>query len=127
MFFDSDCLLCSRFVVFLLKKDKKHNLHFAPLAGEVAGQLSIKDKVSHREFDSIVFFCDAHLYTRSHAVLKIFQTIGGGWKIMAVFYVVPAFIRDAIYNFVARNRYRWFGKKKYCYLPEKSEAKYFLT
>ena len=66
------------------------------------------------------------LYTRSSGALRMLKHIGGGWKLLYAFIIVPKFIRDAVYNLIAQNRYRWFGKKVACWLPKREWKERFL-
>jgi len=84
-----------------------------------AGQASLaKSDIDAVKADSIVLVDGEKVYTRSDAVLHILELLGGGWKLFRVFRVIPKAWRDSLYDFIARNRYRWFGKKDACELPD---------
>ncbi len=76
--------------------------------------------------ESMVFFDGKELYKKSTAILKLSTVLGGWHKLLLVGYILPQFIRDSLYNFVAKNRYRWFGKQDYCRIPSKDLQDRFL-
>jgi len=116
--FDGACNLCNGAVRFILKHDRKGMFQFAWLQSP-AGQASLaKSDIDAVKADSIVLVDGEKVYTRSDAVLHILELLGGGWKLFRVFRVIPKAWRDSLYDFIARNRYRWFGKKDACELPD---------
>ncbi len=124
--FDGVCHLCNGFVNFLLKHDKKDRLRFALLqfAGNLEADEIIKQNISST--DSIALIADRKVYFRSTAVLKIMKRLGGGWQFFYVFMLIPRPIRDWVYDVVARNRYKWFGKKNECMVPDEKVRRKFL-
>lgn len=116
VFFDGVCNLCSNLVQWLIKRDRKGVLCYAPLQGETAKEILMPEK--WQKIDSIVFYVDGRFYSKSSAVLKIFSQLGFPYSAAILFFVFPRFIRDFVYDWVARNRYRWFGKKSECWLPD---------
>ena len=106
-----------------MRRDKHDKLRFASLQGTSAQKLGLDEA---ENLQSIVFYENGISYNRSTAAIKILMKLGGGWKLMYLFMVLPRFIRDFIYNVVAANRYRWFGKKETCRLPTPEEAAKFL-
>jgi predicted DCC family thiol-disulfide oxidoreductase YuxK len=124
VFFDGVCNLCQGSVRYLIKHDKKGVLKFASLQGNYA-----KDFVNETEIQSmqsILFFDGKMLYKKSTAVLKLSRLLGGWHQLLLLGYILPRFIRDWLYNIVAKNRYRWFGKKDQCMLPSKGFENRFL-
>ena len=124
VFFDGVCNLCQGSVRYLIKHDKKGVLKFASLQGNYA-----KDFVNETEIQSmqsILFFDGKMLYKKSTAVLKLSRLLGGWHQLLLLGYILPRFIRDRLYNIVAKNRYRWFGKKDQCVLPSKGFENRFL-
>lgn len=81
---------------------------------------------SDLEPGSIVYLSDGKPFNQSSAVLRILIRLGGAWQLMAIFFIVPPFIRNAVYRYVANNRYRWYGKKESCRMPTTEEREYFL-
>ncbi len=134
--YDGVCGLCDKTVQFLLKIDRRGVLVFAPLQGPTAaavlsGRPELLEGGPDGSFRSIVVVFDAgtpdkRVYLRSEGVLRIFQVLGGGWTAVSWLRVVPLFIRDAVYEWVARNRYRWFGRFDACKLPSPESQARFL-
>lgn len=125
VFFDGICHLCDSFVDFAIVRDRRRKLLFAPLQGETAkALLSDKDRGT---LESIILFENGRLHRRSAAVLRIAIHWGGLWAVAArTALIVPPFARDGIYGVVARNRYRWFGRREVCRLPKKEERGFLL-
>ena len=124
IFFDGVCNLCNGFVDFLVRRDKKNVLYYAPLQGSTFKTLDIQSDSGH--LSTIIYKRGDKIYFRSYAVLWILNDLGGVWKIMMLFIIVPPFLRDAVYKFIANNRYRFFGKKETCRLPTPEERARFL-
>lgn len=124
IFFDGVCGLCNRFVDRLLRIDRRKQLRFAPLQGYTAMQrlpIGIADAMR-----SVIYLRDGEILQRSDAALLILIDLGGWRKVYGVFLIVPRFLRDGVYDWVARNRYRWFGKRDACRLPAPEERTRFL-
>ena len=116
--FDGVCNLCNGAVRFIVKRDRKRRFQFAWLQSASGREWIQKyDEDAGRE-DSIVLVYGDKVFTRSSAVLQIFKILGGGWRLLYFFIVIPKGMRDAMYDFIARNRYKWFGKKASCELPD---------
>ncbi len=126
VFFDGVCNLCNSSVDFLVRADRAKLLRFAPLQGETAARLLSADAVT--DMDTMVFR-DARggLHRRSEAILRIGVQMGGLWRVGALGLLIPRGLRDALYKIIARNRYRWFGKKDSCRMPTPAERALFLT
>ena len=116
--FDGVCNLCNSSVQFVIKRDKKYMFRYTALQSEV-GQQMIKERgIDTSQVDSIILIePGVAYYTKSDAALEIGQSFGGGWKLLAIFTWLPKPFRDAMYDFVARNRYKWFGKQESCMIP----------
>ncbi|UTW64703.1 thiol-disulfide oxidoreductase DCC family protein [bacterium SCSIO 12741] len=124
--FDGLCHLCSGAVQFVLERDKHNRFHFAPLQGEIGQRILTEQGKNTTDFDSFVLVQNGRFYERSTAALKVAQAMPGLWPMLGVFLMVPRVIRDAVYNTVARNRYRWFGKKESCWIPRPEWTAKFL-
>lgn len=124
VFFDGVCGLCNKSIDLLVRLDKKRVLRYAPLQGETASRLLPPEDTS--SLQSIVYYSRGKRYDRSDAVLRLLTDLGGGWKILHAFTLIPAFLRNALYSGIARHRYRWFGKKESCRIPTKEERSLFL-
>jgi len=90
---------------------------FASLQGKFGQEVLNKYNLSTDTFNSFVLLKDGKLYTRSTAALLMLKQLGGGWKIFYGLMIIPKFIRNWLYNIIARNRYRWFGKRDNCMVP----------
>jgi len=117
VFFDGVCNLCNRSVNFFISKDKKEVLKFASLQSEYAQNTIPKELLNRENLDTIIVYSDGQFYDRSNAVLKLCKILGGGFYVFLIGYLIPRFIRDGLYRFIANNRYRWFGKKLQCRIP----------
>ncbi len=124
--FDGVCHLCNGFVNFLLKHDKNDRLRFGLLqyTDKLGTSESIRQNISST--DSVALLTGDKVYFRSTAVLKILKRVGRGWQCFYIFMLVPKPIRDWVYDFVARNRYKWFGKRDVCMIPDEKVKKKFI-
>lgn len=125
--FDGVCNFCNSTVNFLLKQDKTAVLKFAALQSD-AGQLLLHQyKLPPDNFDSFILIENGKAYKSSTAGLRLYNKLPWYWKWTQIFWIVPRPIRDAVYNLIARNRYRWFGKKDSCMIPSASIRSRFLS
>lgn len=124
--FDGVCNLCNSSVQFIIRRDRKKQFRFASLQGRTAQQLLAMSGLDAEGQDTIVLVEDGKIYTRSTAVLRILRRLGGFWRLAYAYIIVPRFIRDGIYKFIARNRYRWFGRREECMVPEPGVRERFL-
>lgn len=126
--FDGVCNFCNYWAQFALKRDKKGTLRFTTLQGETAKTLLPQYHIDHTRITSVVFINgpEKKAYTQSSAALHICRYLRGGWPLFYGLIVIPRFIRDALYNIIARNRYKWFGKKESCMLPTPEQRSRFL-
>jgi len=115
--FDGVCNFCNNAVNFTLKRNKKENIRFAPLQSEAGQQLLHQYNLPADDMESFVFIENGKAYKQSTAALKVCRHLRGLWPLCFGFIIVPKFIRDGLYNLVAKNRYRWFGKKDSCMIP----------
>ncbi len=123
--FDGVCNLCDGFVQRIIAADKDDFFRFASLQSE-AGQNLLKSYPKLPDLKSIIYLEDGKIYTKSGAALKIASHLNGGWKLLKAGYVFPKFIRDGVYNVIASNRYKWFGKKDQCMIPTPELKSKFL-
>ena len=123
--FDGECNFCDASVQFILKRDPKGVFKFASLQSEVGQQL-LKEYDVPNNMDSIVLIDSDGYYTKSTAALKIARQLTDFWKYVYIFIIVPKFVRDIVYNIIAKNRYKWFGKKEACMLPTAEQRDRFL-
>ena len=125
--FDGVCNLCNGAVQFVIKHDEKGQFRFASLQGEHGQQLLKHYNLSPVDLDSFVLIQGDVAYSKSTAALLVAKQLKGVVKSLYVFRIIPAFIRDGIYNFIARNRYRWFGRKESCMIPSVDLRARFLN
>lgn len=123
--FDGECNLCNGAVQFIIKRDNKGYFKFASLQSEVARQY-LPENLS-RNLSSIVLVADGKVYTQSTAALKIGRKLSGAWPLLYGLMVVPRFIRDFVYRWIAKNRYKWFGKADSCWVATPDLKSRFLT
>lgn len=115
--FDGVCNLCNYWVNFAIRHDRKNKLKFTPLQGETAKQLLPQFHINPTSLSSVIFIDGGKAYTQSSAAIQICKHLNGGWKLFYGLIIIPKFIRDFLYNVIARNRYKWFGKKGSCMIP----------
>jgi predicted DCC family thiol-disulfide oxidoreductase YuxK len=123
--FDGVCNFCDASVQFILDRDPNETFHFASLQSE-AGQELLKKHQVRDDVDSMILIENEKVYYKSAAALRISRHLRGAWKLLYVFIIVPAPIRNIVYDLIARNRYKWFGQKDSCMLPPPNVRKRFL-
>ncbi len=124
--FDGFCHLCNATVTFLLKHDRRHVLRFASLQSAAGARLMETCAKGSVLPDSVILIYKGECFTRSEAVLQAMRFLPAPWRWLAVFRIVPRPVRDWLYDGIARNRYRWFGRREQCRLPEPEERDRFL-
>ena len=117
LLFDGVCNLCNGWVQLVIRNDPEGRFRFAALQSEKGQELLKQYGLPHEQFTTLVFIENGKVYTRSSAALRIAKQLNGAWPLLYAFSVVPAFLRDGVYNLVAGNRYAWFGKQESCMLP----------
>ncbi len=115
--FDGVCNLCNVAVRFIIKRDKKNLFKFTSLQSAFGQSVLQKFHLSDEPLNSFILFENGKVYKRSTAALMVAKQLSGGWPLLYAFMIVPRFIRDAVYNTIANNRYKWFGKKDECWIP----------
>jgi predicted DCC family thiol-disulfide oxidoreductase YuxK len=125
--FDGVCNFCNASVNFLIRQDKKNVFRFAPLQSEYGQKLLETYQLPKKQLDSFVLIDNGKVYKSSNAGLRLYGKLPWYWKWTQLFWIVPRFIRDGVYNLIARNRYRWFGKKDSCMIPTPSVRNRFLS
>ena len=115
--FDVDCLLCNRFVQIVSLIDKKDNIYFTKLSGKTANDILSNNK-NLVDIDSIIFYLNGNIYIKSDAVIRISKSLGFPYNMMSIFKIFPRIMRDTFYDFVARNRYKFFGKANKCLISK---------
>ena len=115
--FDGVCNLCNSAVQFVLKRDKLGVFKFASLQSDVGKALLAANNLPEDHLKSFVYISGNKVFTRSDAALKVAKQLSYPTRLLAAFIIVPKFIRDAVYDLIARNRYKLFGKRDTCMLP----------
>jgi predicted DCC family thiol-disulfide oxidoreductase YuxK len=114
--FDGVCNLCNGAVQFIIKRDPEGKFQFASLQSARAQQM-LKDREAPITMETIILLRGNQLFQRSDAALEIARKLSGAWPLVYGLKVVPRFIRDGVYNWIAKNRYRFFGKRNECMIP----------
>ena len=126
VFFDGYCHLCSGVVRFILARDKKQRFLFAPLQGSTASEMLGLSPKQQAAPDSLMVWDKGRLRKESAAALHIARKLSGLWRILIILHLIPAPLRNWVYRFIAKRRYRWFGKYERCMLPEPGQEQRFL-
>lgn len=128
LFFDGVCNLCNGLVQFIIRHDKKKVFLFASLQSEIGRQA--KEQVTTLQKStpgSVILFYKGTWHTHSSAALYVFKLLGWPWTLLFIGIVIPRFLRDGVYNFISRNRYKWFGKQNECMIPAPGIMDRFLS
>lgn len=125
--FDGVCNLCSASVQFIIERDKKGVFTFASLQSDIGKRYLSQAGLPDEELNTFLLVEKGKIYTQSDAALRIVRCFGWQWKWLYGFTIAPRFIRNGVYNFIAQNRYRWFGKKAACWLPTPELKSRFIT
>lgn len=124
--FDGVCNLCSAIVQFIIKRDKQNIFRFASLQSEFGQALSYKYNLNILQMKTFILYDKGKVYTKSTGALMVARRLHGPVKLLYPFMILPRFIRDFFYKIISNNRYRWFGKKEYCWIPDSNQAIKFL-
>jgi predicted DCC family thiol-disulfide oxidoreductase YuxK len=126
LLFDGVCNLCSASVQWIIKRDAREIFRFASLQSETGLDRLKKFNLPANSLDSVVLIDKGKCYTHADAALHVARLLGGPWRLLLVFCAVPRPLRNRVYNWIANNRYRWFGKKDQCWLPTPDLRKRFV-
>lgn len=124
--FDGVCNLCNNTINFIIRHDTKNVFKFATLQSDTAKELLNAFPSGENRLDSIVLLENGKKYTQSSAALRIAKNLSGSYSFLYGFMIIPKFIRDWVYSLIAKNRYKWFGKKHECMIPTPELKKKFL-
>ena len=125
--FDGICNLCNGAVQFIIKHDPEKKFLFTSLQSDAGQQLLKEYKLPSENFNSFLLLQDDTILSKSTAALKVASQLKSAWKLLYIFIIVPKFIRDAVYSYIAANRYKWFGKKDNCMIPTPELQARFLS
>ena len=126
LLFDGVCNLCNSSVQFILLRDKKDRFRFASLQSDYGQNLLREHNLPTESFNSLVLVENGKIYQKSTAALRIARKLKGLWPLLFAFIIIPPFIRNFVYDIIAKNRYRLFGKKDECMLPRPEWKQKFL-
>ena len=115
--FDGMCNLCNNAVQVIIKNDRKKQFRFASLQSNFGKEILLKNNLRSGDLSSFLFLDNGHLYSQSTGALRVAKYLDGMWPALYVLMIVPPFIRNAVYKWVANNRYKWFGRQATCWLP----------
>ena len=116
--FDGVCNFCNSTVLKVIKNDKNNLFVFASLQSETGKKILEHYSIDTTKIDSIVLVTSKEkFYIKSSAALKIGKHFSGLWKLFQIFWIIPTPLRNVVYNYIAKNRYKWFGKKDNCMIP----------
>ena len=125
--FDGVCNLCNALVQFVIRRDPAARFRFAPIQSRVGTEIFQRHGLDPADLQTFVFVADGKILLRSDAAIEVVSRFGGAWRIVKLFRSVPRPLRDRLYSFIARNRYRWFGRKEVCMVPTPELKERFLT
>jgi len=117
IFFDGVCNLCNSSVQFVIEHDQKNQFKFTTLQGDYAKKMLPKFDTDPEKLNTILLLEDGRLYTKSSAALRVARKLNGLIPFLYAFIIVPRFMRDWVYDKIAKNRYKWWGKQKICWIP----------
>jgi len=127
LLFDGVCNLCNGVIKFAIKRDRNAHLHFASLQSEPAKVLMRQHGLDENQLKTFILIENGKAHTRSTAALRLARHFTGLWPMLYIFIIIPKPIRDAVYNFISKNRYRWFGKEESCMIPTPDISARFLA
>ena len=124
--FDGVCNFCNSSVKMVMRNDKKKLIKFAALQSDTGRELLLQYGLPVDELNSFVFIKNGKAYTKSTAALIVCKHLSGFWLLLYGFIIIPAFVRNAVYDFIAKNRYKWFGVQQQCMIPTPEVKARFL-
>ncbi len=124
--FDGVCVFCNFWVDFIIKRDKNKVFKFALLQSNTGKNLVEKFSIGTKTADSIIMIEENRCFIKSTAVLRIVKDLNGLWQVLYILRFIPPFFRDSIYDFIAENRYKLFGRRSKCRVPSQNEKNRFI-
>ncbi len=125
--FDGVCKFCNNSINFTIRHDKRDVFRFAPFQAEIGAQVLTDFAVDSEKLQSVILIERGTLYVKSTAALRIARKLNGLWPCLYVLIIVPPFLRNWIYDWIARNRYKWFGKMDACMVPTPEVRRKFIA
>jgi predicted DCC family thiol-disulfide oxidoreductase YuxK len=127
LLFDGVCNLCNNTVLFVIKRDRKKQIRFGAIQSQEGKKLLQRFGIDQQYLGSLIFIDEGKVYLKSSGALRLSKYLSGLWPLLYALMVIPAFIRNPIYDFIAANRYKWFGKKEVCMIPTPELKSLFLN
>ena len=127
LFFDGVCNLCNSSVRFVIRYDRKHIIKFAPLQSDLGKSIATKLGLETDELQSIIYLKDGQHFQKSRAVIEVLTDMGGIWTFARMFLIIPIKLADWMYDQVAHQRYKWFGKQDTCMVPSQDVLNRFVN
>lgn len=124
--FDGMCVMCSSFMRFALRHDSRHRFNFLPAQSPTGEALFAHYGLKTEDFESVLLIENGELRLKWDASLAIFEALGWPWKIAILGRILPKFLANPLYSFIARNRFKWFGRRDVCLIPTAEERERFL-
>jgi predicted DCC family thiol-disulfide oxidoreductase YuxK len=124
--FDGVCNLCNASINFIIKRDKKRIFRYTPLQSNEGKKLLDKYSLISNELNTVILIEENTVYTKSTAFIEITKSLSGAWKIARILKIIPKNIRDFHYDIIAGKRYKWFGKRNECIIPNENYKDLFL-
>ncbi|MFN8712000.1 MAG: thiol-disulfide oxidoreductase DCC family protein [Bacteroidota bacterium] len=125
--FDGVCNFCNAGINRIITHDPKDRFRIAPLQSDIAKELLAPFGIKAENLDSVALIENGKIYQRSTAALRIARRMSGAWPLLFALIIVPPFLRDAVYDWVGRNRYKWWGKSESCMVPTPDVRRKFLN
>jgi predicted DCC family thiol-disulfide oxidoreductase YuxK len=126
VFFDGVCNFCNSTVDKIWMNNPKRDIYYSSLQSLFAIRFLGEHGIDATDLDTVIFYTDGKFYTRSTAILQITKHLKSGYRLLPVLMIIPSFIRDNLYKWFSKNRYKFFGKKETCRIPTAEEKKYFI-
>jgi len=124
--FDGVCNLCNASVNFIIKRDNYQHFKFASIQSDAGKQILLQHNKKKHSLTSIILIYNNTLYYKSTAILKLLYILGGIYSLSVIGYLIPKKLRDWLYDYIAKNRYKWYGKSKSCMMPSTQLKQRFL-
>lgn len=125
--FDGVCNFCNSSINFVIERDPNKKFKFAPLQSEAGEKIQQQFNLDTTKLDSVLLIKNGKVLSKSTAALYIAKELKGLWPLLFVFIIMPPFLRNAVYNYIAKNRYKWFGKQDSCMMPTPDVRSRFLV
>lgn len=126
LFFDGECNLCNSFVQFIIRHDRQKQFLFSPLQSP-AGQQARLHIAQNANLSTVILLHNGRYLSRSAAALTVLKMLGMPWSLLYAATIFPAFLRNFVYDLIARNRYKWFGKRDTCMIPTPELMERFIS